>query len=277
MHGEYGCKTCVGCEKPIATARRPHPLRSGARNFFDAELVWQAKSGWIMVNIKNEKIMQEDGDRSLDQQVAEGNELFKIGRWQEAFNVADDIVKNFPDSSSAWLLHGLTRGIFNRLTDALGSFNQSLHYNDNAKSHRYKGLALWLLGRKQEALVEYEAATASDPSYVEAHSLLARRLVELGRVEEAIARAGSIENVAGQVAYRRGLGDRLRELGRVEEALAQYEAVTGLVPEEEASSRAVAETLVELGRVEEAIARAGSIENVAGQVAYRRGLGDRLR
>jgi superkiller protein 3 len=51
------------------------------------------------------------------------------------------------------------------------------------------GLALYKMGRVDEAIIQYQKAVATDPNYAEAYYNLGLALYKMGRVDEAIASA----------------------------------------------------------------------------------------
>ncbi|MFE7630124.1 tetratricopeptide repeat protein [Kocuria sp. NPDC057446] len=186
-----------------------------------------------------------------------GDRLRELGRVEEALAQYEAASGLDPDDASVSekrmeVLFDLGR-IEEGLREALRGIDLLPSGYEKAYAHDRVGDRLRELGRVEEALAQYEAAVQLQPDSAWMQRDLINLLVQLGRVEEAIARAGSIENVAGQVAYRRGLGDRLRELGRVEEALAQYEAAVQLQPDSPAIQRHLADLQMFMGRTAEAL------------------------
>jgi tetratricopeptide (TPR) repeat protein len=134
------------------------------------------------------------------------------------------------------------------------------------------GLALSLLDRPEEALVEFDAALARNPRYLEAHVNRAVLLAGLGREEEAqeafrvageLGRAdasGFPAAVGNRLANAHvALGHEYRQAGALEEAEFQYRRALELRPTFPDVRIALARTLLERGAQREAAAELDAV------------------
>jgi tetratricopeptide (TPR) repeat protein len=125
---------------------------------------------------------------------------------------------------------------------------------DHAESRRALGLALWRMGRLDEAIEQYRAAFELEPTEPENAHSLAILLVETGLHDEAVRYLeATLELDPESVRARLDLAEALLGAGRPEDALRTHRQVLGLDPHSRAAQFGEAAVLAELGRVEEAI------------------------
>jgi len=123
-----------------------------------------------------------------------------------------------------------------------------------ARDHSNRGATLKELGRREEALRDYDQAIALDPTYAQAYSNRGLTLAELGRREEALRdydQAVTLDPALAPAYANRGI--TLRSLGRREEALRDYDQAVALDPALALAYANRGLTLAELGRHEEAL------------------------
>lgn len=127
------------------------------------------------------------------------------------------------------------------------------------------GLALSMLDRPEEALVEFDAALARNPRYLEAHVNRAVLLAGMGReadAQDAFALAGELGR-ADASGFPAAIGNRLanahaalgheyRQAGALEEAEAQYRRALALRPAFPDVRIALARVLLERGAHQDA-------------------------
>jgi tetratricopeptide (TPR) repeat protein len=113
-----------------------------------------------------------------------------------------------------------------------------------ADAHNLLGTALAMLGRREDALVEFDKALELNPRYVDAILNRSVTLSDLGRTDEAMAAfrsaqaLGAVDHtgfpapVASQLAnLHAALGEAYLEAGGTAEAIRQFEAAVTLRPE----------------------------------------------
>jgi tetratricopeptide (TPR) repeat protein len=132
--------------------------------------------------------------------------------------------------------------------------------HDFADARHLLGLALSMLGRREEALAQFDAALARNPRYLEAHVNRAVVLADLGReaeAQQAFALAGELGRkdasgfpaaVGNRLANAHvALGHEYRQAGALEEAEAQYRRALALRPGFPDVRLALARALLERG------------------------------
>jgi tetratricopeptide (TPR) repeat protein len=143
-----------------------------------------------------------------------------------------------------------------RFTDAASLFHRAATLSpDDAGARGGAGLALFHLGRLDEALAEARAALDRDRACPEFHALAAAILLALDRPEEAAAAARAALG-HGHVALENGtlaaprvvLTQSLCRLGRLDEALAEARAALDRTPAEARAHAALGLALALRGR-----------------------------
>lgn len=113
-----------------------------------------------------------------------------------------------------------------------------------ADAHNLLGLALSAVGRREEAVTEFDRALELNPRYVDAHLNRAVMLNELGRYDDAVEAfaaahgLGAVDHtgfsapIASQLANLHAqLGEAYVEAGGLAQATDQYESAVRLRPE----------------------------------------------
>lgn len=134
-----------------------------------------------------------------------------------------------------------------------------------ADAHNLFGLALSLVGRREDALAEFDRALQLNPRYVDAHLNRAITLSDLGRADEAseafrsaqtlgaVDHTGFPSPVASRLANLHAeLAEAYTEAGGRREAIAQLEAAASLRPEFSDLRYRLARLYMEEGRFERA-------------------------
>jgi tetratricopeptide (TPR) repeat protein len=137
---------------------------------------------------------------------------------------------------------------------ALVEFEQALSANPELATARYgRALILVQLGRVEEAVAELQWVLGRAPDRADAWELLGTVLAGAGdpsTAEAALRRALELDPLAER--GRSALGDLLRRSGRLEEALAAYERALDTAPALVEAHAGRTATLADLGRVAEA-------------------------
>ena len=148
---------------------------------------------------------------------------------------------------------------------ALETFLEILKEYPFADVHNKAGLCLAMMGRMEESLVYFEAATELNSSYAEAHLNRGIVLNELGRNEEArvaVSKAQEIDRreprgfpseVGNRLAVTHAqLGDLYLVANHAEDAAAHYEAALAIRPGFVDIRSKFAEALIEMGELDQA-------------------------
>jgi len=127
---------------------------------------------------------------------------------------------------------------------------------DVAIAHYMKGYALFKLGRMEEAQTALAAATASDPSMVEAYAMRGGILAEAGRYDEAAEAFRKALELNTDPARRPALltntGKALVESGKPDQAVPYLEEALALAPNDPDVIVNLADVYTRLGRADDA-------------------------
>jgi tetratricopeptide (TPR) repeat protein len=185
-----------------------------------------------------------------------GNELFELGKYEEAIASYDREIEIKPDKHQAWFNRGSALDKLARYDEAISSYDLAIAIKpDNDKYWACLGVALSKLGRYEKAIYCYERAIEINPERYAVWMIRGVELDKLARYEEAISsydRVIEIESDYDMVWYCRGVA--LVELARYEAAIFSFEQAIGIKPDKHETwyNRGVA--LSKLGQCEEAIA-----------------------
>ena len=114
------------------------------------------------------------------------------------------------------------------------------------------GLALALLGRMDEADIQFRKAAAIDPSAAAIHTNLGIVFAAMGRRNEAIDRSKLPQHFNHKVAVLHMiLGDDLRDKGKLVEAMDRYRQAIALDPKLTQAQQSLRDILLRKGRLEE--------------------------
>ncbi|MCX6701410.1 MAG: tetratricopeptide repeat protein [Methanomicrobiales archaeon] len=154
-----------------------------------------------------------------------GNELGRLGRYEEALASFDQAIRIKPDLYVAWGGRGIALGNLGRHAEALASFDQVLKINpDLSETWNFRGYALERLDRNNEAVTSYNRALKIDPGNSQAWYNRGIALGNLGRHAEAVEsydQALMISPNDSNAWHSRGIA--LGNLGRHAEAVASYD------------------------------------------------------
>src|SRR6266508_2182105 len=124
-----------------------------------------------------------------------------------------------------------------------------------ARVHNLIGCALYRMGRRDEALVNFDQAVSLQSEFTDAHENRGNLLSEFGRLAEAIEsydRALALRPDSVNAWRNRGIA--LHELGRHADAVASFDCALALKPDAAELHGNRADALVALGRYDEALA-----------------------
>jgi tetratricopeptide (TPR) repeat protein len=126
--------------------------------------------------------------------------------------------------------------------------------SDNYIAHYNLGDALVKMGRRDEAIAQYQKTLQITPNYAEAHDNLGSVLLQKGRVDEAIAHYQTALRITPENATaHNNLGNALRQKGRVDEAIAQCQVALQINPDYADAHDNLGNALFQKRRVAEAI------------------------
>ncbi|MBT22538.1 hypothetical protein CMK17_21760 [Candidatus Poribacteria bacterium] len=192
-----------------------------------------------------------DVDAKLQQAVS----LYQASQLQQAKEICQQILKDFPQHAEALHLLGVFAYQVGENKIATGLINQAIEIDSN----RYVffnnlGLALKEQGKLEESIQAYQQAIHIQPDYVKAHSNLGNALKEQGKLEESIeAYQQAIHIQPDYVNAYNNLGLALKEQGKLEESIEAYQQAIHIQPDYANAYNNLGVALQEQGRLEESI------------------------
>lgn len=193
--------------------------------------------------------------------------LFTGGRFAEATDLAQLMMKRFPVNGFAWVMSGMLLKQAGRNVDALSLIQKGVALWPNyAAGHSNLGNIFMELGLQDEAKASYRRALEIKPNLAEAHNNLGAIFLKQGRLDEAEASCRQAlrirpdnalaHNNLGYVFHKQGrlgeaeescrralqikpdyadaygtLGEVLRDQGRPDDALVCFQQQVRLTPE----------------------------------------------
>ena len=182
--------------------------------------------------------------------------MLNTGRYGELECKARELLVQYPDSGIFWKALGVS--LCNQGKDSLQACERAAFLlPDDFEVHSNLGTALLNLGRIDEAVASYRRALAIKPDDAVAHSNLGNAFRILGRLEDAV---GSCRRAVGikpdfAVAHS-NLGIALKELGQFEDAVNSCRRALEINPNLAEAYNNLGNSLRDLGRgrLEEAVA-----------------------
>jgi serine/threonine protein kinase len=122
-------------------------------------------------------------DKTKEQYLNEGIQLYTIGRYREALAVFEQALRLDPHFGEALFCKGNALYFLKRYEDALLTYEQAIRLDPyNPAFHNNKGSTLYSLGRYREALAAYKQALHIDPHLASAQQGKKLALRRLGRL-----------------------------------------------------------------------------------------------
>lgn len=140
----------------------------------------------------------------FDLRMAESRSLFEEGRFAEAAEALEEIVRSYPASSSPLLTLGVVYYRLDRYLEAANTFEKALAASpESPYIHTRLGFALSQMNLPHEAIKSFKRALSYEPNLVQAHwgQGLAYRQLEF--YEEAIKSFREVLRLRPDFAYAR--------------------------------------------------------------------------
>ena len=113
--------------------------------------------------------------------------LYKQGQYQQAFDNASQLLKEFPSSLNLYNIIGATNERFGKPEEAIEAYNKAISIKpDFAEAYYNMGIALNGQGKLGEAIEAYNKAISIKPDFAEAWNNMGLTLQDRGKLEEAI-------------------------------------------------------------------------------------------
>lgn len=148
--------------------------------------------------------------------------LFNTGRLAEMENLAQLLLRQFPDEGFIWRMLGVAQLAQGK--DALHAAQRAcVLLPKDADAHYNFGIAQQRCGRVNEAVTSYRRALELRPDFIWAHLNLGNARQDLGQMEEALVcyrRALALQPDLAEAHFN--MGNALKALARLDEAVASY-------------------------------------------------------
>lgn len=182
------CGASLPCWVPIVQGG---PQEASVQDY-RAELLQQAEE------LKKKIEENPDNPRPLTEL---GKTYIRLGLWQEAASVHEQLVRLLPRSSGARLTLGWSYVNLGRYEDALRSHQEAIELNPDAPIARFSvGWDSFCLGRYEDAQKFYEQALALKPKYEAAHYELGRTYLAQGKSELVNRQIEILKRLDGELA-----------------------------------------------------------------------------
>ena len=198
-----------------------------------------------------------------EMRIVQGDVFKRMGmpqRSRDGYGLAEPLcralVRKHPESAQAHARLGLALFGLGRDEEALGSYDMAVSLDPGqAVTHLARALPLARLGRDEEALASCGAAIDLDPALPDAHVSKADILAGAGRAAEALAACDRAVEMDGSLQRAHTLrGNILAGMDRATEALAAYDRSIELDGYDGSARMRRADLLAASGRTAEALA-----------------------
>ena len=242
-----------------------------------ASVLFQGKDYSDAANVCARAIGENNRSETLHYVMAVS--LHKLGRFTEALDAFDALLRLYPHHLAGTNEKAATLAELKRYDEALSSVDEALKINPGyTAAYLNRGHILTRLTQFEEAASAYQKAISLDSKFRDAHLGLANAYRELKRSDEALATYQAALTVKPDFAEAWiGRGRTFAELDRFEEALAAYDKALAIDPNLDLAWLARGMTLFRLKDFESALAafdRALALD--PGLVAAWMGRGDAL-
>ena len=210
---------------------------------------------------KNKKRQQSNPQQSfstsmdVDAKLQQAIPLYQAGQLQQAEQICQQILKDFPQHADALHLLGVIAHQVGDYRIATSLITQAIEIDSNQSSFFYNlGNVLGEQGRLEESIEAYHQAIHIQPDHANAYNNLGIALQEQGRLEESIqAYQQAIRIQPGHSNAYSNLGIILKEQGRLEESIEAYHQAIHIRPDYADAYSNLGIALQEQGRLEESI------------------------
>ncbi len=163
--------------------------------------------------------------------------------------------RNEQKNAEVWNNEGVALYKLGKPEEAITCYDKALEIDTScAQAWHNKGLAIRELGKPEEAITYYNKALEINPGYADALNNKGDALVDLQRIEEAITsyeESLQINPMYGNAWYNKGIA--LANIEKPQEAVACFDKVLEINPKDANAWYNKGSALFDLGRFEEAI------------------------
>jgi len=220
-----------------AGARRSFPEHRQLR-VVEADLIAEVESFGQGVTLLREMLAGSEEDRYVYSTLVGAYE--RIGDYESAQNVLDEMIGSLEDDETAWFLQGALYERQENIEAAERAFRSALEIDaDNPATLNYLGYMLADRNRNlEEALTMIQAAVAADPingAYLDSLGWVYFRLEQMDLAEEFLTRAVLFSD--SDPTLHEHLGDLYERIGRIDDARGAYQRSMERAEDEEERER----------------------------------------
>ena len=138
----------------------------------------------LVVSVADKASKIQDPPRDQLQSIVD---LYSQGQLQQSLRQAENLLKQFPQSSVLFNIQGVILKGLGQLDHSIKAYNKALAIKpDYAEAYSNMGNALKGQGKLEEAIEAYKKALAIKPDHAEAHYNMGNAFKSEGKLEEAI-------------------------------------------------------------------------------------------
>ena len=173
----------------------------------------------------------------------------------EVENIAQELIKNYPDDYMLWNLIGAAYLGLNRIPDGLDAFKKVIELNPTfAPAFNNMANALKNQGKLEDAIFFFKKAVRLKPDYPDAYKNLGAVFHDKGKLNESVAAYKKAISLRPKFsdAYN-DMGNVLRDQGKLDEAVLCYLEAISLKPDHAGAFNNLGNVLKDQGEFEKSI------------------------
>ena len=160
-------------------------------------------------------------------------ELFSSNQFQEALDISNILIKDFPNDSLLFNIIGACYAGKGNLKLSIESYQESIIINPKyAQAHFNLGRSFQDLGETDKAVKSYEKAISINPEYAEAHNNLGIIFQSSGKLDAAVkSYEKAVQTKPEYLEAIYSLGILLQDLEKHKEAVQQFKMALAIKPD----------------------------------------------
>ena len=158
---------------------------------------------------------------------------FQVRYWENSITLYEHAIQVTTNSYLPHLNLGVALFDLGKIDEAISHYQEVLRIKpNNAEAHNNLGVAVIKLGKIEAAIAHYLRAIQLEPQYAEAHNNLGNALAEQGKLNEAITYySQALKIKPTYVKAHNNLGVALARQGRFDKAIARFKKALELQPD----------------------------------------------
>ncbi len=192
---------------------------------------------------KSDRLLKITPDDAKAHNVA-GTALMNTGRLQQALEHFESAIKNDPNFLPAYFNASLALTKQDKLQEAAGRLEQSLKLKPDSDLYIRLAMTYISIGKSDSAVETCNRAIELEPNNAVIHGYRGLALQDAGRSDEAIEEFRFVLKVnPDNIVMHRNLGSLLERQGKIDEAIESYRAALQIEPDNEGLRQLLEEAL----------------------------------